>query len=142
MEFLLVYIREAHSTDGWAKEYNRDLPQINDPRTEAERGELAGKACAVLNFDFPAVVDGMDDRAALAYGAWPERIHVVGPDGRMAYVGKVGPAGYWPTRRVREEKQAKARAKGRDNYLLVGAEACVSLEEFLEAYVMGPAAGK
>lgn len=44
----------------------------------------------------PCVVDDMNDSAERAYAAWPERLYVVGTDGRIAYAGRMGPFGFDP----------------------------------------------
>lgn len=44
-----------------------------------------------LSLELPALVDEMDDAVAAAYGAMPERLYVVGRDGRIAYKGGLGP---------------------------------------------------
>ncbi len=41
-------------------------------------------------------VDGVDDAVALAYNAWPERIYIVRPDGRIHYKSGLGPFGFRP----------------------------------------------
>jgi hypothetical protein len=46
-------------------------------------------------------VDEMDDAVMTAYAAWPERLHLVGCNGRVLYVGGLGPWGFKP-----EELQA------------------------------------
>ena len=38
----------------------------------------------------------MDDAVALAYAALPERLYVVGGDGRIAYKGGMGPMFFKP----------------------------------------------
>lgn len=43
----------------------------------------------------------MADQAMKLYAAWPERIYIIGEDGRIAYKGGIGPFGYHP-----EEMQA------------------------------------
>ena len=42
-------------------------------------------------------VDEMDDKVMVTYAAWPERLYLVGKDGRIAYAGAPGPAGFSPT---------------------------------------------
>jgi type I thyroxine 5'-deiodinase len=42
----------------------------------------------------PTAVDRVDDAVSRAYGAWPDRLYVIGPDGRVAYQGGVGPFGF------------------------------------------------
>jgi len=38
----------------------------------------------------------MDNAASEAFAAWPERIYVVGVDGRIAFKGGPGPWGFDP----------------------------------------------
>ncbi len=95
-EFFVVYVREAHPTDGWdLAEGNRDI-RVADPATYEERCAVAGRCMADLGFTVPALVDAMDDAANLAYAGWPERLYVVGRDGAIAYAGGMGPFHFKP----------------------------------------------
>ena len=95
MQFLLVYIREAHAIDGAAP--NTRGPLVEDPLDDTERHEVAGSCVQNLGLDIlPAVVDRIDDRVNTAYGAWPDRLYLVGKDGRIAFAGARGPAGFDP----------------------------------------------
>jgi hypothetical protein len=38
----------------------------------------------------------MDDSVSRAYGAWPDRLYVLGADGRVIYRGGPGPFGFLP----------------------------------------------
>ncbi len=87
-QFYLVYIREAHPTDGWAAEGN---VEIADPKTLARRQEVASLCATDLNLTLPVLVDDMNDSANLAFAAWPERLFVIGKDGNIAYAGGMGP---------------------------------------------------
>lgn len=44
----------------------------------------------------PVLVDDMQDTAALAFHAMPDRLYVIGADGRIAYRGARGPKGFDP----------------------------------------------
>ena len=44
----------------------------------------------------PLLVDGMDDPVGKAYSGMPDRLYVIGRDGRVAYKGGRGPFGYKP----------------------------------------------
>ena len=44
----------------------------------------------------PMLIDGMDDAACHAFSAWPERIYILGADGRIAYQGGHGPYDFHP----------------------------------------------
>ena len=56
-----------------------------------------GQTCMVkMALEMPALVDEMDDAVATAYGAMPERLYVIGTDGRIAYKGGMGPMFFRP----------------------------------------------
>ena len=41
-------------------------------------------------------LDDVDDAVALAYGGWPDRLYLIGRDGRVAFQGELGPYGFKP----------------------------------------------
>ena len=49
-----------------------------------------------MALEIPALVDEMDDAVAAAYAAMPERLYLVGADGRIAYQGGMGPMFFRP----------------------------------------------
>lgn len=84
--FLLVYIREAHSTAEWASTRNvRQDVTIAPAVTLDERTEHAAMCERKLHLAFPAIVDGMDNAVETAYNAWPSRAFIIGADGRLLY---------------------------------------------------------
>jgi len=93
--FFVVYIREAHPEDGWVLSENRDEGiLVEDPRTAAERGEIA-VACGVrFELELPVLVDDIDDEVGRRYGGWPDRLYLIRTDGRVAYQGGEGPFGF------------------------------------------------
>jgi hypothetical protein len=95
--FFIVYIREAHPEDGWVLEENREEGiTLADPTSLDERAEAA-QACALrLRTRIPVLLDDVDDEVALAYGGWPDRLYLVGRDGRVAFQGGRGPDGFKP----------------------------------------------
>jgi hypothetical protein len=97
VEFLVVYVREAHPEDGWVLQENRDEEiAIPDPVTERERAAVAETCTARFALRLPLALDGTDDAVARAYGGWPDRLYLVGRDGRIAYRGGEGPFGFLP----------------------------------------------
>ncbi len=93
VRFLVVYIREAHPVDGWdIGSENR----LHDPKTIEERREAAGACEVAMQYGIRTLVDGMDDAVMVAYAAWPERLYLVGKDGRVAYASGLGPFGFEP----------------------------------------------
>jgi len=67
----------------------------------------------------PALIDGVDDAVGVAYGGWPDRLYVIGKDGRVVYAGERGPGGFdvvgWEQAIVKEKaKVAAEREKQRE----------------------------
>jgi Iodothyronine deiodinase len=95
-----VYIKEAHPTDGRASPANKRAGiEILDPKTYAERLEVAKTACEKLEISLPCLIDGMDDAVNRAYAAQPDRIYVVDSAGKIAVHGARGPGGFAPALR-------------------------------------------
>ncbi len=95
IEFRLIYIREAHPTDGWQVPANvRDSVLFEDPKTLEQRRTVAGACVKTLGIRFPALVDSLDDAVENQYAGWPDRIYVVGLDGKIVYKGDPGPRGF------------------------------------------------
>ncbi|MFT5089546.1 MAG: hypothetical protein ACI8PG_003916, partial [Planctomycetota bacterium] len=93
VQFIVVYIREAHPLDGW------DLGSENrlrDPQTITERRRVAGQCEAAMQYDIGTYVDEMDDAVMTTYAAWPERLYLVDMQGHVAYAGGLGPWGFSP----------------------------------------------
>jgi len=61
------------------------------PRLLEERREAAKILVERLKCRLPVAIDGMDNRADAAFAAWPERIYIMAPGGRVAYKGGMGP---------------------------------------------------
>ena len=109
VQFLMVYIREAHPVDGWwlgrapfswaLKFYaSKAATDVYDPRTIEERRAVAGRCDTALQFGIPTLVDEMDDAVNKTYAAWPTRLYLVGLDGRVVYGGGLGPFDFKPAK--------------------------------------------
>ena len=111
--FVVVYIREAHPEDGWVVIDNReDDIRVFDPTTDAERRRVVESCVLRLSVRMPVVIDGIEDGVAAAYGAWPDRLYLVGRDGRIAFQGGTGPFGFLPEEleaAIKEELDRHAR---------------------------------
>ncbi len=112
MEFYLVYIREAHAIDSPSP--NLDGPLLEDPIDILERQEAATSCVADLQLPIPAILDGLDDAVNRAYQGWPDRLYLVGRDGRLTYAGGRGPMGFEPDEL--EEAIRVELGKGRREY--------------------------
>lgn len=89
-DFLVVYIEEAHPSDGWV---STDAPyQIPKHRCLEDRLRAAQLMLAEVP-ESKVVVDSMDNSSNAAYGAYFERLYIV-RDERVVYQGGRGPEGY------------------------------------------------
>ena len=95
--FFIVYIREAHPEDGWVLADNRrEEIALVDPVSLEERAKAADACALRLSTRIPILLDDVDDAVASAYGAWPDRLYLIGRDGKVAFQGEVGPFGFKP----------------------------------------------
>ena len=109
VEFITVYVREAHPSDKWWLGESRTQravmrlakarvrTDIVDPTTLAERRVVA-EACrkTLLGGEVPVYVDTLDDRVSTMYTGKPTRIYLIGRDGRVVYNPGIGPFGFNP----------------------------------------------
>ena len=91
----MVYIQEAHPTDGWQMPSNlKDGVLVASTHTFDER-DSAAKMCVVkLGIKIPALIDDAQDSTERAYTGWPDRLYLIDTSGRVAYKSKPGPFGF------------------------------------------------
>jgi Iodothyronine deiodinase len=93
----VVYILEAHPVDAWQDEDNqKDKISIASAKTEGDRCATAQTCVTKLSIEFPPLVDDLNNSTEIAYTAWPDRLYVIGRDGRVAYKSRAGPYGFKP----------------------------------------------
>ena len=93
----MIYIKEAHADDEGRIPTNRfEGICYKQPRSLTERREVAQTFVEQAGLQLPLVLDNMQNDALEAYGGWPERLYVVGADGRIVYKGGMGPFGFDP----------------------------------------------
>ena len=95
-QFFVVYIKEAHPERQWEGTLSARVRYTKDPETIFERFQIASTCVANLNLSIPCLIDDMENTAARAYKAHPDRLYVVGKDGKIAYHGGPGPYGFTP----------------------------------------------
>jgi hypothetical protein len=94
---MVVYIKEAHPEEGWIlPENRRSGVAVHEPRTVEERLSVAETCATNLEMSMLTVVDDLDNAVASVYGGWPDRLYLIGQDGRIAYQGGEGPFGFKP----------------------------------------------
>lgn len=105
--FLMVYVREAHPTDGWAMKANeRAGVAVAQPKTLAERAGICDQFCQRLKATLPMVVDDVGDEVGHAYSGMPARLYLIDGAGKIAYKSGRGPFGF----KVGELEQALVMA--------------------------------
>jgi len=81
VNFLLVYISEAHANDEWPLGKHIDIPAhktISDRQQAAKM--LLDRGCKI-----PILLDSMNNAFDYAFAVWPERYYIV-KSGKMEHV--------------------------------------------------------
>jgi len=96
-EFAMVYVREAHPTDGWHMPSNdRHEVKLAQPQTLEARGSVASACQAKLGLKMPMLVDTIDDYVGTNYSGMPSRLYLIDRQGRVAFKSGRGPFGFKP----------------------------------------------
>jgi hypothetical protein len=91
----LVYIQEAHPSDGNVNEINvRHKIAIKQHATEQDRLAAAAECVNELRLTLPVVIDAMNNSLTQEYAAWPVRIYVIASNGNVFYKSKPGVGGF------------------------------------------------
>ncbi|MBX9627452.1 MAG: deiodinase family protein [Gemmataceae bacterium] len=95
--FLLVYVREAHPSDGWGMESNTKAGvKLKQPLTLGERVQACDQFCRKLKPAMPVAVDDIADPVGTAYSGMPARLYVIDEKGVVVYKSGRGPFGFKP----------------------------------------------
>lgn len=92
INFLCVYILEAHPEDGWRVPHNWDKNIcIPTPQTMDERADVARLCMAEEGLTIPMVLDTMENDLLKLYAGSPERLYAIGRDGVITHKSSIGP---------------------------------------------------
>ena len=92
VELFVVYVREAHPTDGWQVDANLQDEVFYRQHQSFEEREGVAQACSLgLDITLPVLVEEMDNSIDETYGAAPERLYLIDSEGNVAYHGGAGP---------------------------------------------------
>jgi type I thyroxine 5'-deiodinase len=95
--FYVIYIEEAHPTDLWQMQSNvRAGVLFRSPKSDEERNETATACVRKLGIRISAVRDGIANRVERDYTGWPDRLYLIGRDGRVIFKSAPGPFGFEP----------------------------------------------
>ncbi len=95
-EFLFVYIREAHPDsvisvlDEKKSEVLEKIPQAD---SDARRTQSAAICQRTFDLQLPVAVDEIDNSVGKAYSGWPNRMVVVGTNGKVMFATAGSPGG-------------------------------------------------
>lgn len=96
VDFLCVYIAEAHAKDEWSFGETNGIDgrwDIEQPKTIEARCEAAREFVEESDIKSAVMVDPMDNKASKLYHGFPERHHII-KDGKFTSVGPMGPFFY------------------------------------------------
>jgi len=82
MNFLTIYIVEAHGQDEWPV---GDPLKINQANSIGERCGVARQFVHQYEYPIPLLVDTMDNDFSTHYSAWPIRFYVLDPHRKVLY---------------------------------------------------------
>lgn len=92
-DFYYVYIKEAHSQEGWSLGSYNGKWDVNEPTNFQERRDLAAQWHKDMAATTTMLIDGPGNEANTAFAALPERVYVL--DGlKVAYQSGPGPHEY------------------------------------------------
>lgn len=75
-------------------EVSKRIKYIKDPTNVFERYQVANTCVSALELTIPCLLDDMNNTTAFAYKGWPDRLYIVGKDGKISYRGGPGPGGF------------------------------------------------
>jgi hypothetical protein len=97
VDFYCIYIQEAHPQNGWQVEANIEQDILYDqPETIEAREEIAQVCALRLSFTMPMLLDDMTNQVDRLYNALPERLYLIGADGRVVFKTVAGSVGFDP----------------------------------------------
>uniref|UniRef100_F7IF83 Iodothyronine deiodinase n=2 Tax=Callithrix jacchus TaxID=9483 RepID=F7IF83_CALJA len=83
-DFLIIYIEEAHASDGWAFKNNVDIRNHQNLQDRLQAAHLL----LARSPQCPVVVDTMQNQSSELYAALPERLYII-QEGRILYKIKI-----------------------------------------------------
>lgn len=97
VEFLTIYIKEAHPLDEWQMTSNEtEGVCYRQPKSTDERVAIANDFVKRFEYPLPLLVDPISNVTNALYAGWPERLYIIDERGVVAYKGEPGPFGFHP----------------------------------------------
>jgi type I thyroxine 5'-deiodinase len=67
---------------------------FRNPLTNEEREAVASSCVRKLHIAIPALIDSINNHVEQDYTAWPDRLYLIGTDGRIRFKSEPGPFGF------------------------------------------------
>ena len=97
VQFLTLYIKEAHPLDEWQMDSNvKEDVCYPQPTSLADRTKSANDFVKRFHYELPMLIDPIENPANAEYAGWPERFYILDEAGTIVYKGEPGPFGYHP----------------------------------------------
>jgi Ca2+-binding EF-hand superfamily protein/thiol-disulfide isomerase/thioredoxin len=94
-KFFVVYVREAHPSDGWWMLQNQSIGiDLTQPTSDQQRCDVAGRCQSHLQLTVPFLVDTVADAVGAVYSGMPDRLYLIDSQGRVAFKSGRGPFGF------------------------------------------------
>lgn len=90
VQWLFVYILEAHASDEWPIGSSVVIPQH---KTIADRADACAMSHRSLALDIPVVLDSIDNSFNRTYAAWPFKFYLI-DNGIIEYIPVLSDASY------------------------------------------------
>eukprot|EP01084_Bolivina_argentea_P024160 45071_1 len=103
INFVLVYISEAHPSDGWIYKNNVQIKQHKNMNNRIDACKLLINLWTkqqqfikhyIANNKLNIFVDTMSNDIARIFGAWPERFVIINDNFKVVFKGGYGPLNY------------------------------------------------
>jgi len=92
LDFLLVYISEAHPEDGWQVKINHAQNVVYDQPTGMDaRAAIAADCIRSRSTTMPVVIDDMENTVNKLYSGSPERLYLIDAGGIVRHRSASGP---------------------------------------------------
>lgn len=93
--FYLIYVREAHPSDGWWMQSNQRVGiDLTQPKDNHQRRTIAQTCQKHLELNIPFLVDTIDDRVGSVYSGMPNRLYIIDQQNKIAFRNARGPFGF------------------------------------------------
>jgi len=113
VNFVTIYIREAHAQDEWPVRNKRGLT-IRQPQCEQARCDLVGtKLQRRFGYLIPTFSDTMSNQFQQTYGAWPLRAWII-HHGRVIWIFEPRAPGFYDLGDIEQALRALAETQSRN----------------------------